>query len=188
MPAFSHRPRTAGVRVLSSPIRLWLLPNVVILAVMWAWGVLRYPHLPERIPKHIGVDGVDAWTDRSIGSAFVLVFVYTGMTVLMTCCAELALRMTPRDELPGPGKPPFAAGTPSSLLDRPGSRASAQRIVRALLSFSTLIGLTLLTGCGILWRSTPDPDVSGWLLAAMTVPLLVGAALAVAAALGDRKR
>ncbi|MEJ8646704.1 hypothetical protein WKI65_01140 [Streptomyces sp. MS1.AVA.3] len=23
-----------------------------------------------QIPEHVGIDGVDAWTDRSIGSAF----------------------------------------------------------------------------------------------------------------------
>ncbi|MCF4135680.1 DUF1648 domain-containing protein [Streptomyces sp. Tue 6430] len=155
---------------------------------MGVWGTIRYSHLPERIPKHIGVDGVDAWTDRSIGSAFVLVFVYTGMTVLLTGCAELTLRMTPRDELPDTNRSSFATGPSSSVLNRPGSRASARRIARALLLFNTCIGLTLLTGCGILWRSTPEPDVPGWLFAAMTTPLLAGTALTVAAALGDRKR
>ncbi|MFF9063278.1 DUF1648 domain-containing protein [Streptomyces sp. NPDC014882] len=169
-------------------VRLWLLPNVVLLAAMGVWGAMRYSHLPERIPKHIGTDGVDAWTDRSIGSAFVLVFVYAGMTVLTTAGAELALRTTPRDELPDTGEASFAAGMSSSLLDRPGSRASAHRIARALLLFDMLIGVSLLMGCGILWRSTPDRDVPPWLLAAMLLPLLAGTALTVAAALGDRKR
>lgn len=76
-----------GLMVLfSSSVRLWLLPNAVLLVVLSTWGALRYPHLPGRIPKHIGVDGVDAWTDKSIGSAFVLVFVYAGLTVLMAGC------------------------------------------------------------------------------------------------------
>ncbi|MEU8650713.1 DUF1648 domain-containing protein [Streptomyces sp. NPDC048737] len=174
--------------VLSPAVRLWLLPNAVLLTAMGVWGTIRYSHLPERIPKHIGVDGVDVWTDRSIGSAFVLVFVYAGMTVLLTGCAELTLRMTPRDELPDTNRPSFAIGPSSSVLDRPGSRASARRIARALLLFDTCIGLTLLTGCGILWRPAPEPDVPGWLFAVMTAPLLVGTALTVAAALGDRKR
>ncbi|MFD7699976.1 DUF1648 domain-containing protein [Streptomyces caelestis] len=173
--------------VLSSPLRLWLLPNVLLLAAMGVWGAIRYSHLPERIPKHIGVDGVDAWTDRSIGGAFVLVFVYAGVTVLMAGCAELTLRMTPRDELPDTGTP-FAAGSSSSVLNRPGSRASAHRIARALLLFDTCVGLTMLTGCAVLWRSTPDPDVPGWMFAAMTTPLLAGTVLTVAAALADRKR
>ncbi|WP_344599959.1 DUF1648 domain-containing protein [Streptomyces glaucus] len=173
--------------VFSSSLRSWLFPNAVLLAVMGVWGAIRYPHLPARIPEHIGADGVDAWTDRSIGSAFILVFLYAGMTVLMTGCAELTLRMTPRDELADTGKPSSAAGSFSFLLNRPGSRASARRIARALLLFNTLIGLSLLMGCGILWRSAPDPDVPGWLLAAMTTPLLAGTALTVAVALADRK-
>ncbi|MFE4051041.1 DUF1648 domain-containing protein [Streptomyces sp. YIM B13518] len=131
---------------------------------------------------------MDARTDRSIGSAFVLVFVYTGVTVLRAGCAELTLRMTPRDELPDTHGPSFAAGPSSSVVNRPGSRASARRIARALLLFNACIGLTVLTGCGVLWRSTPDPDVPGWLFAAMLLPLLAGAAPTVAAALGDRKR
>lgn len=173
----------------SSSVRLWLLPNAVLLVVLSAWGALRYPHLPGRIPKHIGVDGVDAWTDRSIGSAFVLVFVYAGVTVLMAGCAELTLRLTPRDELSSANAAPFAvARAASSLLDRPGSRASAHRIARALLLLDTCIGISFLAGCGMLWRSTPDPNAPAWLLAAMILPLLAGTAVAVAAAVSDRKR
>lgn len=34
--------------VFARPVRLWLLPGVVLLAVMGAWGAIRYPHLPDR--------------------------------------------------------------------------------------------------------------------------------------------
>ncbi|MFF9685642.1 DUF1648 domain-containing protein [Streptomyces sp. NPDC014623] len=173
----------------SCPVRPWLLPNAALLVGLATWGTLRYPHLPGRIPKHIGVDGVDAWTDRSIGSAFVLVFVYAGVTVLMAGCAELTLRVTPRDEMPSAGAAPFAAAqAASSLINRPGSRASARRTARALLLFNTCIGISFLAGCGMLWRSTPDPDVPAWLFAAMTLPLLAGSAVTVAAAVSGRKR
>ncbi|WP_348772209.1 DUF1648 domain-containing protein [Streptomyces sp. RPA4-5] len=70
--------------VFSAPIRLWLLPNASLLAALSLWGVARYPHLPPRIPQHIGIGGVDAWTERSIGSAFALVFVFIGVTGLLT--------------------------------------------------------------------------------------------------------
>lgn len=175
--------------VFSPPVRVWLLPDVVLLAVLAAWGGIRYPHLPERIPKHIGVGGVDAWTDRSIGSAFVLVFVYAGVTVLMVGCAELVLRTTPRDELPPAKTAPFAASwATSSLLNRPASRASALRIARALLLLDTCVGVSFLAGCGMLWRATPDPGVPAWLFVAMTVPLVAGTALTIAAAVSDRKQ
>ena len=173
----------------SSSVRLWLLPNAVLLVVLSAWGAFRYPDLPGRIPKHIGVDGVDAWTDKSIGSAFVLVFVYAGLTVLMAGCAELTLRLTPRDELSDATTAPLAAAQAASfLVNRPGSRVSARRVARALLLLNTCIGISLLGGCGMLWRSTPDPNVPAWFLVAMTLPLLVGTAVTVAAAVSDRKR
>jgi uncharacterized membrane protein len=93
----------------SPAVRWWLLPNAAVLAVLAIWGSLRYPCLPDRIPQHIGAQGVGAWTDRSIGSAFVLVFVYAGVTVLLLACAELMLRVTPRDELPSVDTTPSAA-------------------------------------------------------------------------------
>ncbi|MBI0316323.1 hypothetical protein JBF12_25725 [Streptomyces javensis] len=65
----------------SSSVRLWLLPNAVLLVVLSTWGMFRYPDLPGRIPKHIGVDGVDAWTDRSIGSANVPAWSFAAMTL-----------------------------------------------------------------------------------------------------------
>ena len=173
----------------SSSVRLWLLPNAVLLVALSTWGAFRYPDLPGRIPKHIGVDGVDAWTDKSIGSAFVLVFVYAGLTVLMAGCAELTLRLTPRDESSHGAAAPFAAAQAASfLVNRPGSRVSARRVARALLLLNTCIGFSFLAGCGMLWRSTPDPNVPAWFLVAMTLPLLVGTAVTVAAAVSDRKR
>ncbi|MBK3595908.1 MULTISPECIES: DUF1648 domain-containing protein [Streptomyces] len=173
--------------VFTSPVRLWLLPSAVILAAMGVWGSLRYSHLPERIPKHIGAGKVDAWTGRSVGSAFLLVFVYAAVTLLMAGTAELTLRVTPRDEMPATDAAPFAVAASSSV-NRPGSRESARRIARSLLLLNTSVGVSLLIGCGILWRSTSDPEVSAWLLAAMTVPILAGTVLTVVAALGDRKR
>lgn len=174
----------------SSPsVRMWLIPSAVLLIGAATWGALRYPHLPGRIPKHIGVDGVNAWTDRSIGSAFLLVFVYAGTTILMAGCAELTLRVTPLDELPDSDASPFAAAQATSpLLNRPSSRASAHRVARALLLFNTCIGISFLAGCGILWRSAPDPNVPAWFFAAMTLPLLAGTAVTIAAAVKDRKR
>ncbi|MCW8216625.1 DUF1648 domain-containing protein [Streptomyces griseolus] len=170
--------------VFARPVRLWLLPGVVLLAVMGAWGAIRYPHLPDRVPKHIGTGGVDAWAERSLGSAFMPVFVYAAVTVLMTACAELTLRVTPRDELPD-DPAPFAVA-PSPSLNRPGSRASARRIARSLLLLNTLVGVSFLVGCAILWRSTPDPHVPAWLFAALTVPIVAGTVLTVVAAVRDR--
>ncbi|GAA2686254.1 DUF1648 domain-containing protein [Streptomyces lunalinharesii] len=172
--------------VFSRPIRRWLLPNVALLAALLVWGVLRYPHLPDRIPRHIGIDGVDAWTEPTIGSAFALVFVHLGATVLLTACAELMLRVTPEAELPKDAAA-FGNGLVRSSLNRPRTRASALRTARALLVLNACTGLSLLVGCAVLWRSTADPHVSGWLFAAMVVPLLAGTAGTVLAAVRDRR-
>ncbi|WP_320778759.1 DUF1648 domain-containing protein [Streptomyces sp. CRN 30] len=169
--------------VFSASVRLWLLPNAVLLAALAVWGVIRYSHLPERIPQHIGTGGVDAWTDRSIGGAFSLVFLYAGLTVLMIGSAELSLRMTPRDELPK-----TTTGLSSSLVNRPASRESARRTARALLLLNASIGISFAVGCGVLWRSTPDPDVPAWLPVALLAPIVLGTVPTIVAALRDRKR
>ncbi|BCK66845.1 hypothetical protein Srufu_007980 [Streptomyces libani subsp. rufus] len=172
--------------VFSAPIRLWLLPNAVLLAALSLWGVARYPHLPHRIPQHISIGGVDTWTERSIGSAFVLVFVFIGVTGLLTACAELTLRVTPHSELPD-GATSFAPALVRSSLARPRTRASALRSARALLALNTCIGISLMIGCGVLWRSAPEPQVSGWLFTAMVAPILVGTALTIASAARGRQ-
>ncbi|MFE1176864.1 DUF1648 domain-containing protein [Streptomyces sp. NPDC058773] len=172
--------------VFSAPVRLWLLPNAALLAALTLWGIVRYPHLPSRIPQHIGTDGVDAWTDRSIGSAFVLVFVYLGVTALLTACAELTLRVTPHAELPKEVAP-FGNGLVSASLNRPRTRASALRTARAVLVLNACVGTSLLIGCSVLWRSTANPGVPGWLFAAMLLPVLAGTAVTVAAAVRDRQ-
>jgi hypothetical protein len=175
--------------VFSSSVRWWLLPNAFLLAVLATWGVLRYPHLPGRIPKHIGFDGVDAWADKSVGGALGPVFVYAGVTLLMIGSAELALRVTPRDELTTPDAAPHAVRpTASTSLNRPASRASARRIARALLLLNTCIGISFLAGCWTLWRPAPDASVPAWVLTTTLLPLLVGTAATLAAALVDRRR
>ncbi|MEU6394377.1 DUF1648 domain-containing protein [Streptomyces sp. NPDC046939] len=172
--------------VLSTPYRLWFLPSVVLLAVMGIWGTARYDDLPERIPQHIGTGGVDAWTGRSVANAFALVFLYVGVTALTAASAELVLRTTPRDEL---DEQHAVFGTRSaSVLNRPASRAAARRMARALLVLNACIGLSLLVGCGIMWRTTPDPDVPRWLLVVLITPLIVGTAVTAAAAVTPRRR
>lgn len=79
---------------------LWLVPSLVLLVAMGAWGAVRYPQLPELIPQHIGLGGVDAWTSKSIGSAFLPVFLHLGLTVLFAGIAFGVVRTAPEEELP----------------------------------------------------------------------------------------
>ncbi|MFF8288952.1 DUF1648 domain-containing protein [Streptomyces sp. NPDC016309] len=173
--------------LLSPGLRRWFLPSVALLATLVVWGAIRYPRLPDLIPGHIGIDGVDAWAERSFGSAFTPVLIYAGVTVVMAACAEMTLRITPRDELPV-GAGPFAGGLPPSPPHRPGSRASARRMARALLVLNACIGLSFLAGCAALWHTAPGQEPPVWLPPAALGPLLVGTVLTVAAALTGRKR
>lgn len=172
--------------VLSSRVRLWLLPNAALLAGLLVWGIVRYPHLPSRIPQHIGSEGVDAWTDRSVGSAFGLVFLYIGVTVLLTACAEQTLRVTPSAELPD-GAAPFGNALVRASLNRPRTRASALWAARALLALNACIGIALLIACAVMWRSVLEREIPGWLFPAMIAPIVAGTALTVAAAVYDRR-
>ncbi|MGW8378275.1 DUF1648 domain-containing protein [Streptomyces sp. ODS28] len=177
--------------VFSHPFRLWLLPSFGLLAAMAAWGAVRYPRLPDRIPGHFGLTGVDAWTDRSVGSAFVMVFLYAGLTLVMAGSAELSLRLTPRDELAARGGAPFAlhgpASTASSLVNRPASRVAARRIARSLLVMNLCFGVAFLAGGASTWYTAPGQQVPWWLTATTFAMLLFGIAHVLVVALRNRK-
>lgn len=160
----------------------WLAAGVLLLAGMAAWGVAVYPHLPDRIPQHIGGGGVDAWTDKSVGAAFMLVFVYAGVTVLLAVTAALLLRATPSAELPD-GAPPFAiAGS-----RRPATRTGARRMAVALLVTNIGIGLSFAIGNIVMWRTDTTPDVPWWFFVGILAPIATGAALTLAVGLQDRR-
>ncbi|MGP4112881.1 DUF1648 domain-containing protein [Streptomyces sp. 4N509B] len=155
---------------------VWLAPSLLLLAAMTAWGVVRYPELPERVPEHIGVDGVDAWADKSVGSVFLPVFVYALVTVVVVACAVGAARVTPLDELPEPEPGERWAKATSTTNGRPASAASARRLVRALLAMNVAFGLAFLPLCWTQWRTTQTPDVPGWILPVTLVAFLVSLA------------
>lgn len=140
----------------------WLVPGVLLLAAMTVWGALRYPDLPDRVPLHIGPDGVDAWTQRSVATAFVPVLVYAGVTVLTAAAALLTTRLTPLEELPGSDG--ARSGTAQMLTNRPASAASARRTARALLQMNALFGVAFVPLCHLQWRTAEVAAVPAWTL------------------------
>ncbi|MEO3749162.1 DUF1648 domain-containing protein [Streptomyces sp. B6B3] len=149
----------------------WLAPNLSLLGAMAVWGVARYPNLPDRVPQHVGPEGVDAWTDRSVGSAFLPVFVFAGLTVIFVACAAGAARVTPLDALPEPSDAWGRAA--AATRGRPATAASARRLARALLMANIGFGVALLPLCWLQWRGTATTDVPGWIL-----PVTLGVFLA----------
>lgn len=150
----------------------WLTPSVVLLGAMAVWGAMRYPQLPERVPMHIGADGVDAWTAKSVWTAFVPVLVYAGLTAVLAGCAALAARTMPLDAMPAPrgGRHPAV----SVLTNRPATTASARRTARALLIMNAVYGAALLPLCEIQWRTTATAGVSPWAVTGSLALFLLG--------------
>ncbi|MDT0266616.1 DUF1648 domain-containing protein [Streptomyces sp. DSM 44915] len=173
-----------GARRALGPLLWWAAPSVLLLAALTLWGVLRYPDLPDRVPRHIGPGGVDAWTDRSVGAAFLPVFVYAGLTVLMIGCALAVARTTPLDELPPPADR-WAAAARASTSNRPADAASVRRTARALLLTNALLGLAFLPMAWVQWRAEETAHVPWGLTVALVAALLVSLAPVLVAAWRD---
>ncbi|MGD6756270.1 DUF1648 domain-containing protein [Streptomyces sp. BH105] len=153
-----------------------------LLAGMAAWGAAVYPRLPDRIPQHIGGSGVDAWTDKSVGAAFVLVFVHAGVTALLSFTAAMVLRATPTAELPD-GEPRFAI----TGGQRPATRTGARRMAVALLVTNFGIGLSFVVGNLVQWRTSVESEVPWWFFVGLLAPIAAGTALTVVVGVQDRR-
>lgn len=158
----------------------WALPPLLLLVGMTAWGVAVYPDLPDRIPAHIGSDGVDRLTDKTPLTAFVPVYTYAGLTLLVTALTVVVLRVRPLEELP-PNEPT------SPFLNRPRTRVAVRRLARALLFLCTCLGVTLATTCAMVWRPQGVPELPGWVMAAPLLPVLVGTAPLLVIAVQDSR-
>lgn len=146
----------------------WLLPSVLLAGVITAWGIAVYPNLPDQIPQHVGVNGVTAWWDTSVGTVFLPLFVYAGVTALFAGGATGLLRMTPADEMPKADNPWAAAE--SAMKNRPASVTAARRSARALLATNAVMGVAFVLVSAVSWHTSPTKEAPGWLLpVALTV-------------------
>ncbi|MFD7512337.1 DUF1648 domain-containing protein [Streptomyces sp. NPDC059853] len=148
----------------------WLLPGLLLLGAMTVWGLLRYPELPDRIPQHIGPGGVDAWTDKGVGMAFLPVFLYAGTTALTAGCAFTLTRATPLDAMPASAD--RWARAAATMNGRPATAASARRMAAALLMTNLLLGVALLPLCWLQWRAEQSAAVPSWVWVATVAAFL----------------
>ncbi|GAB3556161.1 putative membrane protein [Actinopolyspora lacussalsi] len=156
----------------------WLVPSLVLLVGMSAWGATVYPELPETVPQHIGPGGVDAWARKSVGSAFVPVFLYIVTTVLFAGAAFAVARTEPENELPSAAR--------TGAVKRPATRASAVRQARAVLVLNAALGTALLPLCAVQWRTIRTAEVGWWPLPVFLVLFVAGLVPLFVAARRDR--
>ncbi|MGP3978321.1 DUF1648 domain-containing protein [Streptomyces sp. 8N114] len=160
---------------------LWLLPGLLVLVGLLLWGIVVYPHLPAKVPQHIGGDGIDRYADKSVGTVFIPVFVHAGTLALLAGTAFATLRITPMSEL-RPGQ------QVSSLVNRPKTPEGARRGARAQLVLACCVGLTLAVTCTVMWSTSPQEkgeQLTGTLVLAL-LPLALGTLALLATALRDR--
>jgi uncharacterized membrane protein len=75
---------------------LWAIPAVLLLVATAVLGIIRYPDLPPTLAMHYNADGVaDRIVATTVGSAFVLVFVEAGITVMILALTLLSFRSRP---------------------------------------------------------------------------------------------
>ncbi|WP_035799187.1 DUF1648 domain-containing protein [Kitasatospora mediocidica] len=142
---------------------LWSLPALLVLAATAAIGVVRYPSMPQRLPSHFNGSGaVDHFVAKSVGTAFVPVFVQAGSTLVITLVAWLAFRS--RADL-DPSRPAASAYR---------HRRFIVRMTVSVLLLGTCANLTMLLGAWGIWHDDRAMGVLPLLL-----PILAGTVLVV---------
>lgn len=159
----------------------WLAAGFLVLVGLTLWGIVVYPSLPDRVPRHMGGGGVDEWADKSVGSVFLPVFVYAGVLAVLAGTTAATLRVRPSSEL-APGE------RVSSLVNRPRTRAGALLTARAQLFLACCVGLGIAGACTAMWSTTPEEGNGTALTLALTLaPIALGTLAVVATAVKDNR-
>lgn len=139
---------------------LWAIPALLVLAATVVFGVVRYPDLPATLTLHYTAAGTpDRTAAKSVGSAFGLVFVQAGLTVLFAVLAYAAPRFRPDLD---PARPKASAGQ---------HRRFTEAMPRLLLLFGACVNLTIALAAEQIWSAPASISV-----APIILPTLVGAA------------
>lgn len=126
------------------PWGIWVL-SLVPLIYATAHCVYHYPTLPDVIPTHYGPDGPDAWSEKSAGSVFGLIFVALGVSAFMLACSYLpssSLSTTPK-------------GSPAIGLYLKAAKERAAKILLAVMSLALNVMMTI-----IVVETVPDGELS----------------------------
>ncbi|MCC3282448.1 DUF1648 domain-containing protein [Arthrobacter caoxuetaonis] len=146
------------------------LPHVaaaVLLLSCFAYGATVYGSLPESVPVHWGLDGPDAWEEKSVGTVFLPLLVASGTTVLLAFISAVAPAMTPAD----PNATPWEAFRREGMIH---GTVSAMGIVSLLLA--GCVGYLSIQG----WQDPAQVAVWPALLLSGAVLIAIGGTYAAA--------
>ena len=158
---------TADTSLRSDPPRFpwaWLLLPVLVVAATVVVGVLRYPDLPDSLPVHFSGGTADRFAAKSVGSAFLVVFIQAALTVILCVIGVLVFR-GPADV--DPARP--AASVQAH-------RKFVARLGKALIVLATLFDVGLFAAAWATWAASPG---AGFLLPLTIGPVVVGVAILV---------
>jgi uncharacterized membrane protein len=145
---------------------LWTLPALAILVATAVIGAMHYPNLPSTLAVHIGANGVaDRFADKSISTAFTLVFLQLFVTVLVLALLGVTYRSRPETD----------AADPAGSVDR--YRRFLAALAPAILMVVALVNASLLVAALRIWELIPATSASVGLTAGL--PLLGVALLLV---------
>ncbi|MFI9382566.1 DUF1648 domain-containing protein [Kutzneria sp. NPDC052558] len=163
-----HQAVTADTSLHSDPPKFpwpWLLLPVAIVVASAVIGAIRYPDLPDPLPMHFDADGVaNRWVPKSVGSAFTVVYIQAGLTVLLSGLAVLISR-GPADV--DPARPAASVRA---------HREFVVRLGKGLVALTALADLGLFATDWSIWDGSRATDA---LLPLTLGPILVGVALLV---------
>jgi uncharacterized membrane protein len=159
---------TADTTLRSDPPKFpwaWLLLPLLVVAASVVIGIIRYPDLPSQIPVHFdGAGNVDRYAAKSVGSAFSIVFVQAGLTLVLTVIGTLIFR-APADM--DPARPALSARA---------HREFVARLGKGFIVFAALADLGLLAADWAMWSGAAK---AGPMLALTLGPIVIGVALLV---------
>ena len=158
---------TADTSLRSDPPRFpwaWLLLPVLVVAATVVTGVLRYPGLPDSLPVHFSGGTADRFAPKSVGSAFLVVFIQAALTVIL-CVAGVLVFRGPADV--DPARPAASAQAHRKFVTRLG---------KALVALATLFDAGLFAAAWSTWDASAN---AGFLLPLTIGPVAVGVAILV---------
>lgn len=143
---------------------LWLAPAVIVTIATVVIGAIIYPSMPQTIVVHYGANGTpNRLADKSVATAFSLVFVQIGVTALLAGIAAAIFRSRPDVD---PARPVASARW---------HRQYMSLGAKALLGLVAMIDLGMLASSLFMWTGTVTP----WAPLVVVLPILAGVVVTV---------